>query len=69
MRQRGVAVRLRTPKLVYSHRYVGPAPGGGGAAARAHLDARVGFRSDEALPEDKAAGESAEGPRPSLGAA
>lgn len=38
-RQAGVAVRVRTPKFVYSHRYVGAQSD----AERAHLSARVRF--------------------------
>ena len=43
-RQRGVAVRLRTPKLIYSHRYCGAAPGD--EVALRHLAGRVGFAAD-----------------------
>ena len=43
-RQRGVAVRLRTPKLIYSHRYCGAAPGD--EVASRHLAGRVGFTAD-----------------------
>ena len=47
MRQRGVAVRLRTPKLVFSHQYVGAAASD--ERARMWLAARVGFRSDASM--------------------
>ena len=49
MRQRGVAVRLRTPKLVFSHQYVGASDTD--EHARAWLAARVGFRSDALVEE------------------
>ena len=43
-RQRGIAVRLRTPKLIYSHRYCGAAPGD--EVASRHLASRVVFAAD-----------------------
>ena len=42
-RQKGIAVRLRTPKFIFSHRYVGA---DGRETARAHLADRVCFASD-----------------------
>ena len=39
-RVQGVAVRLRRPRLIYSHQYLGAR---GGANEMEHLDARVSF--------------------------
>ena len=56
-RQRGIAVRLRTPKLIYSHRYCGAAPGD--EVASRHLASRVVFAADlkEAVGEARGAAE------------
>ena len=58
-RQRGIAVRLRTPKLIYSHRYCGAAPGD--EVASRHLASRVVFAADlkEAVGEARGAAEEA----------